>query len=196
MEFWKLNIELYDDGGIECIHVYDDQKLWTAVFVSGMAADVEPGRTLEITAKVTGLACAELCLPVETAASLKLPITAEPGESANEKLFQVAREALAPAIAEAPYIKGSKLSVSKEKIGIDEPAELVGVIRVEKASADGDFDSGSTSSFSMTCSNGTGVSVSVDWTRTATTIEYTVFITYVSGSGGGTIPAIAAANTR
>lgn len=43
MELWKLNIELYDDdGGIECLHVYDDQKLWTAVFVAGMAADVEP----------------------------------------------------------------------------------------------------------------------------------------------------------
>jgi hypothetical protein len=48
----------------------------------------------------------------------------------------------------------------------------------------------------MACSNGTGVSVSVSWTRTGTTIEYVVFITCVSGAGGGTIPAVAAANTR
>ncbi|MFQ5806289.1 MAG: protein-disulfide reductase DsbD domain-containing protein [Phycisphaerae bacterium] len=107
-----------------------------------LAADVEPGRTLTIAVKVTGLACIEMCLPVETTTSLQLPVTAELGKPANEKLFKEAREKLAPLLANARYVKGSELRVSKARIGIDEPAELVATIRIQKGHHIQDRDPG------------------------------------------------------
>ena len=97
-----------------------------------IATDVEAGTTITIRADVSGLACVEMCLPVSTSATLELPITEQPGKPANEKKFEEARKALAPLLAESPHLAGSELRVSKDKLGIDEPAELIATIRVEK----------------------------------------------------------------
>ena len=47
-----------------------------------VAADVPAGKSSPIGVEITGLACIEACLPVETAASLTLPITAKAGKPA------------------------------------------------------------------------------------------------------------------
>lgn len=107
-----------------------------------LAADVEPGRTMPITARITGLACIERCVPVKTAATLELPVTAEQGRPANAEFFQEARKKLAPALPDAPYLKGSELRISKGRLGIDEPAELRAVIRVQNAHHIQDRDPG------------------------------------------------------
>ncbi len=107
-----------------------------------VADDVEPGRTLTVKAEVSVLACKELCLPISTTATLALPITAERGPPINEELFNEARAGLAPLLAEAPYLKGSELRVSKEKIGLDEPVELIADIRVQKGHHIQDRDPG------------------------------------------------------
>jgi len=97
-----------------------------------IAENVAPGTEIAIKADVSGLACVEMCLPVSTTATLKIPVTESPGKPANERPFATARESLAPALAEAPYIKGSEVRVSKSPLGIDEPAELIATIRVQK----------------------------------------------------------------
>lgn len=97
-----------------------------------LGGEVEPGQTISIGAKITGLACAQLCLPVETTARLKLSVTETQGQAVNQELFKQARENLAPTLADAPYLKGSELRVSKERIVIDEPAELIAMIRVQR----------------------------------------------------------------
>ena len=107
-----------------------------------IAADVEPGQTVSIVARISALACKQLCLPVKASAELELPITAEHGSPANEKAFAEARERLAPPLADAPYLRGSQLRVSKQRIGIDEPAELIATIRVQKGHHIQDRDPG------------------------------------------------------
>jgi len=97
-----------------------------------VAADVEPGQTVLIAARITALACKKLCLPVRASAELRLPITTDHGSPANEKVFEEARERLAPLLADTPYLRGSKLRVSKGRIGIDEPGELIATIRVQR----------------------------------------------------------------
>jgi len=95
-----------------------------------VAESIAPGQSLQITAKISGLACIEMCVPVETTVTLELPVAAAAGPAADTDLFSQARAALTPTFADAPYLKGSELRISKDTIGIDEPAELVAVIRV------------------------------------------------------------------
>ena len=97
-----------------------------------VAADVSPGQTLAIKANVSGLACTDKCLPVSAKAMLELPVTETQGKPANQERFKEAREALAPRLGDAPYLKGSSLRVSKDRLGIDEPAELIATIRVQR----------------------------------------------------------------
>ena len=107
-----------------------------------VATDAKPGQTLTISAGINGLACIELCVLVEATATLKLPVTEAPGKPVNEELFKEAREALAPGLADAPYLKGSGLRVSRDKLGIDEPAELIATIRVQQGHHIQDRDPG------------------------------------------------------
>lgn len=97
-----------------------------------VSPEVKPGETLVLRANVSALACLELCLPVSATAALRLPITAEPGAAVNRKEVEAAREALAPLLPDAPYLKGSAVRISKETLKIGEAAELVATIKVEK----------------------------------------------------------------
>jgi len=97
-----------------------------------LEAGVKPGTTLTLRATVTALACKELCLPVEETASLTLPVAAEMGNPANQKLFEEARQKIPPALSEAPYIKGSRLSVSPAEVKIEQLAEVTAIIKVER----------------------------------------------------------------
>ncbi|MBU0638892.1 MAG: thioredoxin family protein [Planctomycetes bacterium] len=92
----------------------------------------KPGRVARITATVDALACTESCVPVSASAALDLRVAGEIGAAVNEKLFEEARAALPQPLAEAPYIKGSRISASSAKIGIAQPAELVALIKVQE----------------------------------------------------------------
>lgn len=96
-----------------------------------LGADAKAGETLRLRADVSGLACKEMCLPVSATATLELPITATPGAARNQKEFEEARAALAPLLADAPYLKGSSVRVSKETLKIGEDAELIATIKVQ-----------------------------------------------------------------
>lgn len=97
-----------------------------------LEAGAKPGTTLTLKATVTALACKELCLPIEETASLTLPVAAEMGKPANQKLLEEAREQIPPPLAKAPYIKGSRLSVSPDKVKIKQPAEVTAIIKVQR----------------------------------------------------------------
>ncbi|HMQ17132.1 MAG TPA: protein-disulfide reductase DsbD family protein, partial [Phycisphaerae bacterium] len=87
------------------------------------------GTVLDITADVDGLACIENCIPVKGSAALRLPVS-RAGGPANAKLLEQARGALPPALGRAPYIEGSSVAVSAEKLKIEQQAEVVATIRV------------------------------------------------------------------
>lgn len=116
-------------AGIESLELFG-----RVVFLAPLTleAGVEPGTTLTLKATVTALACKELCLPIEQTASLTLPVTAKTGKPANAKLFEEAGRQMPPPLAAAPYIKGSQLGVTPDKIKIKKPAEVTAVIKVQR----------------------------------------------------------------
>ncbi len=97
-----------------------------------VSSDVAPGTKLRLEARVTGLACVELCQRVETRARLELPVTKQPGPAAHAKLFGEARQALVKPLAEAPFLKGSTLAISKRTLRPGESAQIVATLRVKK----------------------------------------------------------------
>lgn len=89
------------------------------------------GDALEISAKVSGLACKEACVIIATDATLKLPVARELGPAANAKLFESAAGKLPPPLAEAPHLEGSRVLVSHERLAVGEPGELAAVLKIE-----------------------------------------------------------------
>lgn len=106
-----------------------------------VAADVPPGPVM-IKAAVRGLACKELCLPVDASAALALTVSPAAQAAANEKAFQEARAALPKPLAEAPYLDGGSISISKPKLALNDDAELVVAVRVKKGFHINDRDPG------------------------------------------------------
>jgi thiol:disulfide interchange protein len=92
-------------------------------------APLEP---IPIKATVHGLACKQLCFPVQAQTSLTLPVSAQPEAAANAELFKTASAALPSPLAKAKYIEGSSVALSPEKIGLNEPAEFTLTVRVRK----------------------------------------------------------------
>lgn len=114
------------------------------VFLAPLTLDAgaKPGTALKLKTTVTALACKELCLPIEETASLTLPVAAEMGKPVNQKIFEEAREQIPPPLAEAPYIKGSRLSVAPDKVKIKQPAEVTAIIKVQRGHHIQDRDPG------------------------------------------------------
>ena len=96
-----------------------------------LAEGAATGQSIEINADVSGLACVEMCLPVNTSASLRIPVTSQLGKPANEKVFAETVDRLVPLLSEADHIKGSTVSVSKPTLKIGEKAELIATVRVQ-----------------------------------------------------------------
>jgi len=94
------------------------------------APTVPIGKPIRVRATIRALACIEQCVPVSTEAALELPVADRAGPPAHEELFRTARRSLPPPLAEAPYIEGSELTVSKTTIGLADKAELIARIRV------------------------------------------------------------------
>lgn len=86
---------------------------------------------LKLSATVSALACIEQCVPVKASAELVLPVSAAPGAAANGKLFDEARAALAPPLAQAQHLDGGELKLSAQRIALGQEAELVATIRVK-----------------------------------------------------------------
>lgn len=96
-----------------------------------LAADADE-QPITVTAKVHALVCKELCVPVEAEATLTLPVSAAPPVAANEKLFEEARAALPVRLEKAPYLEGSRVSVSKDRLGLEDEAEVVFHLRIKR----------------------------------------------------------------
>jgi thiol:disulfide interchange protein len=96
-----------------------------------VAADVPGGTMLNIAAEVRGLACIEACVPVRAEATLSLPVSVEPGTPLNQDALAAARQAMPPPLAEAPYLQGSRLAVSHEKLAAGQRGEIAAVLRVQ-----------------------------------------------------------------
>jgi thiol:disulfide interchange protein len=100
------------------------------------------GESVSIDIAVSGLACVEACVPVEAKETLKLSVKAGAAQQTNEDALKAAKAKLPPALADAPYLKGSTIEVSKGKVGINEPAELIATLKVEKGHHIQDRDPG------------------------------------------------------
>lgn len=94
-------------------------------------ASAQPAGEISVRADVSGLACIEACVKVEAQASASLPVQREPGPPASEKLFEQARSAIPPPLADAPYLKGSSFRVSKPQVAIGETAEIIATLKIE-----------------------------------------------------------------
>lgn len=94
--------------------------------------DVAAGQDLTIEVAVDGLACKESCVLVGASARLKLRVAAEMGKPINEKAFKKARDKMPVPLADAPYIKGSRLLLSQNMLRPGDEAELVAIIQIEK----------------------------------------------------------------
>lgn len=105
----------------------------TIVLLADLALDATAagGETLELGAKVSGLACKEACVIISTEATLKLPVARERGRAANAQLFESAAEKLPPPLTKAPHLAGSRLLVAHERLAIGEPGELAVVLKIE-----------------------------------------------------------------
>lgn len=97
-----------------------------------VSKDVKAGQNLAIEVVVDGLACKELCVLVNTSARFKLRVATEMGKSINEKAFEKARGKMPVPLADALYIKGSRLLLSQDKLRPGDEAELAAVIQIEK----------------------------------------------------------------
>jgi len=105
------------------------------------ASDIPPGG-LPLKAAMHTMACKELCFPVEVEAALTLNVAAGPPARANQELFQEARAALPSPLERAKYIEGSGVSVSRERVGLHESADIVLTIRVKSGHHIQDRDPG------------------------------------------------------
>lgn len=89
------------------------------------------GQPLALTVKVSGLACIEACVPVETTASIKIPVSATRGGAINGELFEKANKALPPKLADAPYLKGSSAKFEKSMLSPGDKTEIVFELKVQ-----------------------------------------------------------------
>ena len=93
---------------------------------------IKTGTSLAIKATLSALACTDSgCVPVSASATLNLETSSAAGPEANGKLFEKARAALPPPLAEAPYLKGSRALASHTKIPVKGSGELLVVARIE-----------------------------------------------------------------
>ncbi|TWT41019.1 Thiol:disulfide interchange protein DsbD precursor [Phycisphaerae bacterium RAS1] len=128
--------------GFEYLGFADKLILLTSV---ELAANADASKPVQIRARVEGIACANEkgCVPVELSPTLSLPVKSELGPPVNADVFKKARDALPPPIAKAPYLEGSRIEISKRKLGLNDTAELVATIKVKSGHHVQDRDPGS-----------------------------------------------------
>jgi thiol:disulfide interchange protein len=98
-----------------------------------LAADAPCDRPIRLQAKVTGLACVEQCVPVNTETSLELPIRSDPAPApANADVFAAARKQMPSALDQAEYLEGSRALVSARAIPVGGEGEVVVALKVRK----------------------------------------------------------------
>jgi thiol:disulfide interchange protein len=121
--------ELGEVAGIEYLGLAGRFVVLTTLKVD---AGVAPG-PLPIAIEFHALVCKELCVPVTLTARLELKVSADAPVATNTELFKAARAALPPLLGKAPYLEGSTVAISKEKLAVNEAAEVTVTVRVKKA---------------------------------------------------------------
>lgn len=106
-----------------------------------LAADA-PLEPLAVRAEVSGLACKELCVFVRAGAALTLDVAPVAGRAVQDELFRAARAALPAPLAQAPYLEGSSVAITRSELGVGEEAEIVVALRVQKGHHIQDRDPG------------------------------------------------------
>lgn len=90
---------------------------------------------LPVKVRMSGLACTDkTCVPASAAAELSLAVSASPPATPADarQLFEKARRALPPPLATAPYLQGSALRVSHEKVPVGGSGALLIHLKVQE----------------------------------------------------------------
>lgn len=119
---------LGDQSGIQYL---EHDGTFVVLTTLRLPADLKTGATINLAAHVKALACVESCVPVEADATLSLPVKATAGAAANEALFAQARKRVMKPWSEAPYLKGSAVRLSVEKLKLNDSAEIIASLKVE-----------------------------------------------------------------
>ncbi|MBK9127250.1 MAG: hypothetical protein IPM13_05575 [Phycisphaerales bacterium] len=130
LAFGPLRFPIPTHGEQEDIHYLAHEGKFFVLTTIDVAADLPPG-DYPIRATIIAFACKELCVPVEAQAALTLSVRPGAAQPANEAVLKAARDAVAPDLADAPYLKGSSVSITRSTLGLDDEAEIVLTYRVE-----------------------------------------------------------------
>ncbi len=93
--------------------------------------DARIGQKLKITARASGLACVEMCLPVSAQATLELPVTDRMGPPINKEVLTRAAGALAKPLEKAPFIEGSSIAVKPAVLAPGQSGRIVVTVNVK-----------------------------------------------------------------
>lgn len=85
---WPAPIR-YKSEGEMLDYVHEGQV--TLIVPAMVGADVRPGTTLDLRAKIDWLVCKDLCLPGEATVTMSVPVAVEAERSADAAKFEVAR---------------------------------------------------------------------------------------------------------
>lgn len=118
-------------GNLQSIEYLEFEGKFTIVGDLVIDAKAKPGSPLELAVKVDGLACVEACVPIDATAKASVPVSASAGSPKNDDFFKAAREALPSPLADAPHLKGSSVSVTKDSLMVGDKAEIIFKLKVE-----------------------------------------------------------------
>lgn len=119
---------LGETAGIEFLAFEDEALVLTELHNPTDA----PIGDAEISAKISGLACIEACIPIKATATLKLASESNPSEAGAKRVAE-ARDDLAPRLEDAPFLAGSRVVSSYDRL----PAGGKGQLAVELSIASG-----------------------------------------------------------
>jgi thiol:disulfide interchange protein DsbD len=102
------------------------------IILTILTADADvPATPATITATIDAFICKVECIPVQTTATLNLPVSGDTPQPTNKELFDEARANLPPPLADAPFINGSAIAISEDTLAIDEEAEITLTVKVQ-----------------------------------------------------------------
>lgn len=93
--------------------------------------DYPVGTPLALSAKISGLACIEACVPVEVTAAITIPVSASRGGAINAAIFESAAKMMPKTLADAPYLKGSSARFEKPDLAPGDKTDIAFELKVQ-----------------------------------------------------------------
>ncbi len=128
--FGPLRYPTPDSGELDGFKYFGYADRFVVLTEARFDAALKPGATLSIGARVEGYACSKGCVPVDLSTVLTLPVKPGDPKPANTALFKEARAAITPPIADAKYLEGSAIEISRPTIKPGETIEIIATIKV------------------------------------------------------------------